>query len=263
MPRVNGNYSLPPSYRATSGQTIRTEQHNPPLEDIAQALTDSLPRDGSAPMIGNLAMGGRRITNLRAGTASSDALRRDQVFSGSNAGKLAQFNSSGDGFEGKDPADFAPASIVPIVQQAAPPGAILFFPFHPAPDGWLKCNGRAVSRTIYADLFAAIGTSFGDGDGSTTFNLPDFRGEFLRGWDDGRGVDSGRALGSAQGDSFKSHNHDGVLQETSGKHRVTSNRGQGVSSVDATGSNVGDTTGDTGGSETRPRNIALLVAIKT
>lgn len=263
MPRVNGNYSLPPSYRATSGQTIRTEQHNPPLEDIAQALTDSLPRDGSAPMIGNLAMGGRRITNLRAGTASSDALRRDQVFSGPNAGKLAQFNSSGDGFEGKDPAEFAPASIVPIAQQAAPPGAILFFPFHPAPAGWLKCNGRAVSRTIYADLFAAIGTSFGNGDGSTTFNLPDFRGEFLRGWDDGRGVDSGRALGSAQGDLIRTHTHSGVLREADTPRRVTSNRAQGSNGGDATGSNLDNQTDSEGGSETRPRNIALLVAIKT
>lgn len=49
------------------------------------------------------------------------------------------------------------------------------------PQGWLYCNGAAVSRTIYAELFAVIGTSFGTGDGSTTFNIPDLRGEFLRG----------------------------------------------------------------------------------
>lgn len=79
MPRVSGTYSLPPSYRATAGQTIRTSQHNPPLEDIAQALTDSLPRDGSAAMSGNLPMNGRRVTNLGAATESSDAARLDQV----------------------------------------------------------------------------------------------------------------------------------------------------------------------------------------
>ena len=50
-----------------------------------------------------------------------------------------------------------------------------------APDGWLLCHGQALSRTEYADLFAVIGTSFGSGDGSTTFNVPDLRGEFLRG----------------------------------------------------------------------------------
>lgn len=79
LPRNNGIFTLPPSYRAVSGQTIRTEQHNPPLEDIEQALTDSLPRDGTAPMTGNLPMNSRRITNLGAATASSDAARLDQV----------------------------------------------------------------------------------------------------------------------------------------------------------------------------------------
>lgn len=77
-------------------------------------------------------------------------------------------------------------------------GAIAFFAKNTAPTGWLKANGAAVSRTTYAALFAAIGTTFGAGDGSTTFNLPDLRGEFLRGWDDGRGVDPGRTFASAQ-----------------------------------------------------------------
>lgn len=79
MPRTAGTFSLVPSYKATSGQTIRTEQHNPPLEDIAQALTDSLPRDGSASMTGNLPMNGKKVTGLGAGTSDADAVRRDQV----------------------------------------------------------------------------------------------------------------------------------------------------------------------------------------
>lgn len=69
------------------------------------------------------------------------------------------------------------------------------------PKNHLYCNGQAVSRTEYAELFAAIGTAYGVGDGSTTFNVPEMRGEFPRGWDDGRGADSGRSLGSSQGDS--------------------------------------------------------------
>lgn len=63
----------------------------------------------------------------------------------------------------------------------APVGVINAFGGTTAPDGWLLCQGQAISRTDYADLFAVIGTAFGSGDGSTTFNLPDLRGEFLRG----------------------------------------------------------------------------------
>ena len=84
-----------------------------------------------------------------------------------------------------------------------PSGAVLYFAGQTAPTGWLKANGAAVSRTAYAALFAAIGTTYGAGDGSTTFNLPDLRGEFMRGWDDGRGIDRGRAFGSAQGDAIR------------------------------------------------------------
>lgn len=81
---------------------------------------------------------------------------------------------------------------------ATPAGAIQFFAMEIAPVGWLKANGAEVSRTLYANLFAAIGTTFGAGDEKTTFNLPDLRGEFLRGWDDGRAIDNGRILGSWQ-----------------------------------------------------------------
>lgn len=84
----------------------------------------------------------------------------------------------------------------------APAGAVLAFAGSAAPAGWLKANGALVSRTSYAALFAVIGTTYGAGDGSTTFALPDLRGEFLRGWDDGRGVDIGRGLGTWQKGSF-------------------------------------------------------------
>lgn len=80
MPRNGaGVYSLPSVYLAVAGTDIEAEQHNTPLEDIAAALTGSLPRDGSAPMLGALAMNGRKITGLAAGTAASDAVRLDQV----------------------------------------------------------------------------------------------------------------------------------------------------------------------------------------
>ncbi len=79
MPTTSGVYSLPPGYLAVSGQDIKASQHNPPLEDIAAALTGRLPRDGSAPMQANLPMNGKKVTGLGAGTSDSDAVRRDQV----------------------------------------------------------------------------------------------------------------------------------------------------------------------------------------
>lgn len=104
-----------------------------------------------------------------------------------------------------------------VKNTAAPAGAVMHFAQSTAPQGWLKANGTAVSRTTYADLFAAIGTTFGEGDGSTTFNLPDLRGEFVRGWDEGRGADDGRTFGSSQSDENKSHTHTGNTSNT-GSH---------------------------------------------
>lgn len=105
-------------------------------------------------------------------------------------------------------------------RQLAPAGLVAHFARATAPAGWLKANGAAVSRIAYADLFAAIGTLFGEGDGFTTFNLPDMRGEFLRGWDDARGVDGGRELGSSQSYALQSHAHSGSSADA-GSHTHT------------------------------------------
>lgn len=134
-------------------------------------------------------------------------------------------------------------------------GMVGHFARSSAPNGWLKANGAAVSRTAYTALFAAIGTTFGSGDGSTTFNLPDLRGEFVRGWDDGRDMDSGRVFGSAQLDDFKSHTH--TFQKSS-----SSNNTAGSFVTTANNGSVTVTTTGTGGTETRPRNVALLACIK-
>lgn len=138
---------------------------------------------------------------------------------------------------------------------AAPPGMVIAVAMNTAPTGYLKCNGAAVSRTTYAALFAAIGTTWGAGDGSTTFNVPDLRGEFVRGWDDSRGIDSGRSFASSQADELKAHTH-----------TVTGNPGGSPGSnveigIDGSTSNIA--TSSTGGAETRPRNVALLYVIKT
>ena len=82
-------------------------------------------------------------------------------------------------------------------------GAIIASARASAPDGFLLCDGSALSRTSYSALFEAIGIAYGAGNGSSTFNIPDLRGEFIRGADGGRGVDAGRTLGSAQGDAIR------------------------------------------------------------
>lgn len=97
-------------------------------------------------------------------------------------------------------------------------GMVAAFAANVTPTGWLKCNGAAVSRTTYANLFSRIGTTYGAGDGSTTFNLPDLRGETIRGWDDARGVDSGRVIGSWQDGQNKSHTHTGTTSSDSHTH---------------------------------------------
>lgn len=144
-------------------------------------------------------------------------------------------------------------------------GEVAAFARSTAPAGWLKANGAAVSRTTYAKLFAAIGTTFGAGDGSTTFNLPDARGEFLRGWDDGRNVDPGRLFGSSQADAFKSHTHQvgstyqgGGSVDTSGSSRLGAQDNTSLNNSSITPNQLENT----GGTETRPRNLAMLICIR-
>lgn len=145
-------------------------------------------------------------------------------------------------------------------RQMAPAGLVASFARQTAPTGWLKANGAAVSRTAYSDLFAAIGTAWGAGDGVNTFNLPDLRGEFIRGWDDSRGIDAGRVFGSAQTASAGSFTA-----------RITTlSMGGGATpmldSITLNGTTFNDDTTQrtinvTAG-DARPRNIAMLACIK-
>ena len=151
------------------------------------------------------------------------------------------------------------AAVLPAAA-GIPSGAVAHFAMNTAPTGWLKANGGAVSRTTYADLFAAIGTTFGVGDGSTTFNLPDLRGEFLRGWDDSRGVDTGRTFGSNQAAAFASHTH---TWQNPLNYSRTQWAADGLAMPTTEAGGGAGVTGSTGGSETRPRNVALLACIKT
>lgn len=140
-------------------------------------------------------------------------------------------------------------------QSLVPAGAVMPFAMNSAPSGWLAADGTAVSRTTYATLWAAIGTTHGAGNGSTTFNLPDLRGIFVRG--SGSQTISGTTYSATfaakQQDELKSHTHDGqyLRADLAGGHQP------GAGSA-----NWGAAIGSFGGPETRPANIALLYCIK-
>lgn len=155
-----------------------------------------------------------------------------------------------------------------VAQGLCPPGIILPYTGVVAPAGWFVCDGSAVSRTIYADLFAVMSTSHGTGDGTTTFNLPDLRGRFIRGRDNGAARDpdattrtasgtggaTGDNVGSLQEDDFDSHTHDivignlGYLQSPAFAWAFSS-----PFSLNITGAT---------GAETRPKNVAETYIIK-
>lgn len=165
---------------------------------------------------------------------------------------------------------------------SVPSGSVFYVARQTAPNGYLVCNGSSVSTTAYPTLFAAIGYTFGGSGGN--FNLPDLRGEFIRGWDNGRTVDSGRTFGSSQNSSMGPHNHfyqdswdvydaenyttplkDAYNNyvpyvESNGRKTVALND-QDAGSYEFT--RLTQSTGTVGISvETRPRNIALLPIIK-
>ena len=131
-----------------------------------------------------------------------------------------------------------------------PTGSIQWFAGNTVPAGWLKCDGSSYSTTAKAALFSAIGIMYGGSGGN--FNVPDLRGEFIRGWDDSRGIDSGRGMGSNQGEAIQSHAHS--VFHASG--------GSGNNMAFGSGYGVGYSTGAAGGPETRPRNVALMAIIK-
>jgi len=153
-----------------------------------------------------------------------------------------------------------------------PAGTVLTFAGSTAPDGWMVCDGSAISRFDYADLFEAIGETYGIGDGSTTFNLPNAQGLVPRGAGsqviNGRTKDGG-SLGSKLEDQMQGHRHginggSGVATAgTATNHYIGAPTPQGVNNS-VVQNPVSDGTNDTprGGLETRPSSIAFNFIIK-
>ena len=208
------------------------------------------------------------------------ALGNDQNFAASIAKLLAGKADKATTLAGYGIADGATAT---QLNAAAPAGMVSYFAMKNAPAGWLIADGRVVARKDYPALFAAIGSLYGNGDGSTTFGLPNLCGEFIRGWDCGRGVDSGRSIGSQQNATAIRV----LIDKLSGPAYTNGTSAIGAWNIDTDWSNVamaveGNTTptdlnnsifyvansaatsgsGDNGAFTTRPRNVALLACIK-
>ncbi|WP_254493762.1 phage tail protein [Bartonella sp. B1099] len=166
--------------------------------------------------------------------------------------------------------------------ESFPTGFIATFAMQEIPTGWLLCDGKVYKRKDYPQLFKAIGDKWGK-DSDTTFKVPDFRGMFLRGFDDGRGLDGDRKFADEQQDSIKSHTHIGTIEE-SGEHthnfqykgvrwlngingRIPKCYTYDASFQGTTGSAGAHThkvtLAHTGEAETRPVNTTVVYAIKS
>ena len=217
--------------------------------------------------------GGSNIVSLAAPALTSDVALTLPTSDGNN-GDFLQSNGSG------------------VLSWAAvagvPTGSVFAMATTTLPAGYLECNGASISRTTYSALFSTIGTTWGSADGSS-FNVPDLRGEFIRGFDNGKGTDPGRSFASHQtsqnldhghsvsasssvNDPGHSHSLGGGGNEDDGGNNSTGSNNSGTNnniSTSGTGINVATSIcqSDSGVTEAnggaRPRNWSMMYVIKT
>lgn len=221
------------------------------------------------------------FVDARADEALAAALGAGLPALTGHATHMTRVNAGGTALEFRTPAQVlsdvgaAPSNVVPV-------GAVMDFAMSTAPTGWLKANGAAISRITFSALFAVIGTTWGAGDGSTTFNIPDYRGKFRRASDDGAGIDAGRVFASPQAAAMLNHTHSGTTSSDGGhtpSATVASGGGSTTVLQTTTAAPIANnsviaavpahshtlTTGNPsagGGNETRPINETVLVCIK-
>lgn len=176
---------------------------------------------------------------------------------------------------------FLKKTAVAAVSSGIATGSVLAFFGSVVPDGYLLCDGLAVSRATYAALYTTIGISCGSGDGSSTFNVPELRGYFLRGVDGGSGNDpdassrtamnpggnTGDAIGSIEADQVGPHDHDLDYAGRIGPVTCDGAANTGNFGHMVNGGNSGAfgtlTVVTSSGSETRPKNAYCNWIIKT
>ncbi len=279
---VNSNNNTLNIYHGTNFVTLGKVD----TAEMGHATTASPSFTGTITSAGDIVMSGTGSLQLPAGTTA----QRPTGATGD-----IRFNSTTAGFEGYN------GSAWGELANGVPVGSVFNLATTTVPSGYLECNGAAISRSTYAALFATIATTWGSGDGSSTFNLPDLRGQFVRGWANnktGTG-DDGRSFASTQSDQNKSHTHTTSITDTGHYHHSfrSGNAGQLQHASNLTSSNfpasgtgaghlnecynitsksnepdVGRTSSDTtgisvsnandGGTEVRVKNSALMYVIK-
>lgn len=161
---------------------IVSDRHDEEDDNFANGFNDCMLRDGRAIMTGDLDVGNFKIKRVAKGTVSSDAVNKEQ---------LDKVNSD------------VTSALKTLLNKLWKIGDIKPSVKDANHDNWFLCNGQAISRVSYSELFTLIGTKFGSGDGSTTFNLPDYRGKFLR----GLGGNSAEDIYTTQEEGIPDHTH--------------------------------------------------------
>jgi microcystin-dependent protein len=228
---ANGVYSLPDGYEAVTGETIQASQHNPPLEDLASAMSARLMRTGAAPMTGPL--------KLVDGSVGSPAL---QFNSDSSSGIYKTSGGLGVAVGGVKVAEFTSSGVSRMIGELIP-----WTLLQVTPSGWVLPYGQTLSRTTYAALWelaqteiAAGSLFYNNGDGSTTFGIGDLRGRVVAGRDGMGGTLANRLSGGAPGvdgstigatgggqtvtlttTQIPSHSHANTLNDPGHKHQYT------------------------------------------
>ena len=232
--------------------------------EMGHATTASPSFTGTINSAGDIVMSGTGSLQIPKGTTA----QRPTPATGD-----IRFNTTLTQFEGYN------GSAWGEIANGVPAGSVFTFASTTVPSGYLECNGAAVSRSTYATLFATISTTFGVGDGSSTFNLPDLRGQFVRGWANnatGTG-DDGRSFASSQSDQNKTHGHTASVTDPGHRHVTKGHGTQDDGGSNLTGSTSGGTSSTSmndantgisvsvasdGGAEVRVKNIALMYVIK-
>jgi microcystin-dependent protein len=268
---MSGEIQVTPTVLLEDGQVLTYEK----LRDLIEGLTAEILAGAITDR--ELADGTISADKLDSAVASQMGVPDGAVTTAKLATNALTADATGrlkmqDGF--LTAAKIAAATITAAKLDASlvwPVGCMMEWPAETVPAGFLECNGAAVSRTTYAALFAIVGVVHGQGDGSTTFNLPDMRGYFARGWDHGApagdpdaatrtaagtGGATGDHVGSVQADEVKAHAH--TVQAYALNYAVS---GSGYFLMNATGGTTFNTNNSTG-AETRPKNKNVMYVIK-
>ncbi|MHC3826590.1 phage tail-collar fiber domain-containing protein [Pseudomonas sp. G3-19] len=257
------------SAKVTPGLTVMVEEGTANGDSLWHLTTNAPITLGTTALTFKM-LAGR--TGIAAGTYKSLTVDEyGRATAGANPETLAGFGIKDSYTKAEVEALIAKASALPV-------GSIVAFPVDAPPPGFLELDNSVKSSATYPDLSAYLGGKFDKGDeGVGNFRLPEARGEFLRGWDHGRGVDLGRQVGSFQADDYKSHSHryfDSVAANIDPFGGTSAGVVNGVVTPPATGGYLATsgpdsnnltsptTTVNAGGNETRPRNIAIMWCIK-